>query len=155
MMSEWKRITQEVPFGGLMTEMVDAVNKHIELYNLGTILSDVLMCIQTDSEKAKKGLFGKAETVHQGSVVTPRWLLWVVMASSNKAAVLSAQLSDVVVQDYAQTQFAKMIPDSGIQVNGKFTDVSENASAFIGLEDGDVGRKFTETVITAVQNSKK
>ena len=154
-MSDWKRSTREVPFAGLMAEMVEAVNKHIELYNLGSILTDALMCIQTDSEKAKKGLFGKAELVRQGAIVTPRWLIWVVMDSSNKAAVLSAQLSDVVVQDYAQTQFAKMIPDSGIQVNGKFTDVSENASAFIGLEDGDVGRKFTETVIVAVQNSKK
>jgi hypothetical protein len=138
-----------------MKEMVDAVNKHIELYNLGSIFSDVLMCIQTDSEKAEKDLFGKAEAVHQGAIVTPRWLLWVVMDSSNKAAVLSAQLSDVGVQDYAQTQFAKMIPDSGIQVNGKFTEVSENASAFIGLDDGEVGRRFKESVIMAVQNSKK
>ena len=154
-MSDWKRSTREVAFDGLMPEMVGAVNKHIELYNLGSILTDALMCIQTDSEKARKGLFGKAELVRQGAVVTPRWLLWSVIDSSNKAAVLSAQLSDVVVQNYAQTQFMKMIPDSGIQVNGRFTNGLENSSAFIGLEDADVGRKFTETVIRAVQESKK
>jgi hypothetical protein len=34
---DWKRSTREVPFDGLMREMVDAVNKHIELYNLDSI----------------------------------------------------------------------------------------------------------------------
>jgi hypothetical protein len=153
-MSDWKRTTREVPFEALSSEMVAAVKSHIELYNLGSILSDSLMCIQTDSDKAKKGLFGKAENVSQGAIVTPRWLIWVVM-NEGKPAVLSAQLSNVTVQDYAQTQFAKMIPDTGIQVNGMFTDVSENASAFIGLDEGTAGRKFKETVIKAVQDAKK
>lgn len=154
-MSDWKRTTREVSFEDLPPEMVSAVKAHIELYTLGPILDDVLMCIQTDSEKAKKGLFGKPENVLQGAVVTPHWLIWVVKDGNASAAVLSAQLSNVVVQDYAQTQFAKMIPDSGIQVNGMFTDVSENASAFIGLDDSVPAKKFKETVIKAVQEAKK
>jgi hypothetical protein len=153
-MSDWKRTTREVPFEGLAPEMVTAIKSHIELYNLGSILSDALMCIQTDSEKAKKGLFGKAENISQGAVVTPRWLVWAVK-STGAPTVLSAPLSNVVVQDYAQTQFAKMVPDSGIQINGMFTDVSENASAFIGLEDGAAGKKFREILIKAVQEAKK
>ena len=154
-MSDWKRTTREVPFESLMMEMVTAIKTHIELYNLGSILSDALMCIQTDSEKVKKGLFGKSENTFQGAVITPYWLVWAVKSGSAPVAVLSAQLSNVVVQDYAQTQFAKMVPDSGIQVNGMFTDVSENASAFIGLDDGMAAKKFKETVIRAVQNAKK
>jgi hypothetical protein len=132
------------------------VQKHIELYNLGDILSDALMCIQTDSEKPKKRLFGLAESVRQCAVVASRWLVWVVSGTKTpKPAALSALLTDVVVLDYSNTQFAKMVPDSGIQVNGKFTDVSKNASAFIGLEENVVGRKFKEVVITAVQDAKK
>jgi hypothetical protein len=153
-MSDWKRTTREVPFEGLAPEMVTAIKSHIELYNLGSILSDALICIQTDSEKAKKGLFGKTENVSQGVVVTPRWLVWAVK-STGAPAVLSAQLSNVTIQDYAQTQFAKMVPDSGIQVNGMFTDVSENASAFIGLDDGEAGKKFKEIVIKSAQDAKK
>ena len=153
-MSDWKRATRKVPFEGLTPEMVSAVETHIESYNLGSILSDALMCIQTDSEKIKKGLFGKAESVSQGAIVTPRWLIWVVK-STGSPAVLSAQLSNVVVQDYAQTQFAKMIPDSGIQVNGMFTDTSENVSAFIGLDEGAAAKKFKEIVIQAAQDAKK
>ncbi len=154
-MSEWKRSTREVTFEQLPSDLKTEIQKHIELYNLGDILSDVLMCIQTDSEKAKKGLFGSAEIVHQGVVLTPRWLFWVVSGTKTSPTALSALLKDIVVQDYATTQFAKMIPDSGIEVTGKFTDVAENGSAFIGLEDNAVGKKFTKTVIEAVQNAKK
>jgi len=154
-MSEWTRTTQEVTFEGLRPEMVAAIQQHLEQYNLGSILSDALMVVQTDSEKAKKGLFGGAEIVHMGVVLTPRWLVWVISGTKTKTAVLSAQLRDVVVQDYAQTQFAKIISDMGIQVSGRFTGVSDNVSAFIGVDDSAAGRKFKEIVIQAVQDAKK
>jgi hypothetical protein len=154
-MSDWKRTTKEVPFEGLQPEMVEAIRKHLEQYNLGTILSDELMCVQTDSEKVKKGLFGSAETVYMGVVITTRWLVWAISGTKTQTAVLSAQLKDIVVQDYAKTQFAKMIPDMGIQVSGHFTDASGNVSAFIGLDGSAAGRKFTEIVIQAVQDAKK
>ena len=154
-MSDWQCSTREVPLEGLLPEMVSAVNAHIELHNLGPILIDTWMCIQTDSVKPKRGLFGKQENVSQGAIVTPRWLVWVVVKGSTPAAVLSAQLSNVTGQDYAQTPFAKMVPDSGIQVNGMFTDVSENASAFIGLDDGAAAKKFKEIVFIAAQDAKK
>ena len=154
-MSDWKRATKELPFEGLRPELVSAIRAHTELYNLGPIVTEALMCIQTESEKAKKGLFGSAETVYQGAVLTPRWLLWAVSGTKTQTAVLSAQLRDVTVQDYAETQFAKMIPDSGLQVSGRLTDVSENGSTFIGLEDNADGRKFIESAIQAVQEAKK
>lgn len=154
-MSDWKRTTREVSFEALMPEMVIIIEKHIEQYNLGPILSDRLMCVQTESEKTKKGLFSGAETAYTGAVVTPRWLVWATNGTKMTTVVFSAQLGDLVVQDYAETQFAKMIPDSGINVTGKFTDISENISAFLGLDDGPVGNKFKETVIKAVQDAKK
>lgn len=154
-MPDWKRLTKEVQFDALMPEMVAEIRKHVELYNLGPILADALMCVQTDSEKVKKGLFGSADVVHQGVVLTPRWIIWAVNGTKLGTAVLSAQLRDVVVKDYAQTQFAKMVPDSGIEVSGHFTDASENASAFIGLDENAAGRKFKEAVIQAVQDAKK
>ena len=135
--------------------MVEAVNQHIETYNLGGILAEALMCIQTDSEKIKKGLFGSAENAYTGAVVTPRWLIWVVSGAKINVAVLSAQLRDVTVQDYAQSSFAKMIADTGLHVSGRFTDVAENGSAFIGLDDGYAAVKFKDLVITSAQNAKK
>ena len=154
-MSDWKRSTREISFELFPTDLKAEIQKHIELYNLGSILSDAQICIQTDSEKARKGLFGSAEVVHMGAVLTPRWLIWVVSGTRTAPAALSALLTDVVIQDYANNQFAKMIPDSGIQVTGKFTDVPENGSAFIGLEENEAGRKFKELAIEAVQSAKK
>jgi hypothetical protein len=154
-MFDWKRSTREVTFEQLPANLKAEIQKHVELYNLGDILSTALICIQTDSEKAKKGFFGSAESVCQGAVLTPRWLLWVVSGTKTSAAALSALLADVVVQDYANTQFARMIPDSGIEVTGRFTDVAENGTAFIGLQDNAAGKKFTKTVIEAVQNVRK
>jgi hypothetical protein len=154
-MSDWKRSTQAISFEQMPIALKAEIQKHVERYQLGDILSEALMCIQTVSEKAKKGILGSREMVYLGAVVTPRWLIWAVEGTKSSAAVLSALLAEVVVQDYANTPFSKMISDSGIEVSGKFTDAVENASAFIGLEDNAVGKKFKETVIDAVQNAKK
>lgn len=154
-MSDWKRMSKEVMFESLRPELVDAIRKHIEQYNLGSILTDTLMCMQTDSEKVKKGLFGSAETVYMGVVLTPHWLIWAVSGTKTQTAVLSAQLRDIVVQDYMQTPFAKMVADSGISVSGRFTDVPENGSAFIGLDESGAAGKFKESMIKAVQDAKK
>jgi hypothetical protein len=78
-----------------------------------------------------------------------------VTGTKTPAAVLSAQLKDVVVQDYADSKFGEMVPDSGIEVTGSFTDFSERGSAFIGLGEDAAGRKFKEIVIKAVQDAKK
>lgn len=154
-MSEWQRSTYEIDPDQIPTEIQVVIHTHIDLYNLGDILSTALMCIQTDSEKPKKGLFRSAEFVRQYVMVTSRWLIWSVSGAKTPVTVMSALLKDIVVQDYATTSFAALIPDSGIQVEGKFTDVSESGSTFIGLENNVVGQKFKETVIAIVQEVKK
>ena len=154
-MSDWIRVTRETPVESLPAELVAAIQQHIERHNLGSVLADILMCIQTDSEKVKKGLFGGAETLQMGAVVTPRWLVWAIAGKKMRPAALSAQLIHLMVQDYEQTPFAKMVPDSGIQVSGIFTGASESASAFLGLDHSPAGRKFRETVIRAAQEAKK
>jgi hypothetical protein len=154
-MSDWKRTTREIPFEDLPAEITSAIQQHIDQYNLGPILADSLMCVQTDSEKIKKGLFGKIETVQMAAIVTPRWLIWSVNEPNTPVAVLSAQLINMTVQDYSQTPFAEMVPDSGVQITGMFTDASESASAFIGLEEGLAGQKFRQILIKAAADAKK
>ncbi len=154
-MPDWKRITKKVPFEALSPEMAAAIRQHIEQYNLGSILSEALLCVQTDSEKAKKGPFGKAETVQTAAIVTPRWLVWATNSTKTKPTVLAARLINITVQDYAQTPFAKMVPDSGIEVNGLATDTRESGSAFIGLQEDGAGQRFREIVIKAVQDANK
>ena len=154
-MSDWKRQTKEVSIEALPVATRDAIERHIGQYNLGPILSDALMCVQTDSEKVKKGLFGKAEIVQMTAIVTPHWLLWTVDQPNKHPTVLSAQLIHITVQDYSQTPFAKMVPDSGVEVSGMFTDASEAASAFIGLDESVAGQKFRQTLVRAAADAKK
>jgi hypothetical protein len=154
-MSDWKRQTKEVAFESLPSEMTSAIRRHIERYNLGPILPGALICIQTDSEKVKKGLFGKAETVQMAAIVTPRWLVWAVDQPKTNPTVMSAQLIQVTVQDYAQTPFMKLVPDSGMQISGMFTDAGESVSAFIGLEENAAGHKFRDILIQAAAEAKK
>ena len=154
-MSEWERKTKEVTLESLPSDVAAAIQHHVEQYNLGPVLSDALMCIQTDSEKVKQGLFGKTENVQMVAIVTPRWLVWSIDQPDKKPAVLSAQLIHVTVQDYSQTQFAKMVPDSGVEVSGMFTDASESASAFIGLDEGAAGQRFRQILIKAAADAKK
>lgn len=153
-MSNWKRSTREVAFEQFSEDVKAEFRKHIQLYNLGDILPDALMCIETDSEKTKKGIFGSAESVRLCAIVTPRWLVWAIREKKSLAA-LSALLQDIVVQDYEETPFVQVVPDCGIQVTGKFTDVTENSSAFLGLEKNATGEKFKDVVLRAVQAAKK
>ena len=154
-MSEWKRTTKEVPVEGLPPETASAIQRHVEQYNLGPILAEALMCVQTESEKTKKLLFGKPEIVQMAAIVTPRWLVWSVNQPRKDVVVFSAQLIHVTVQDYAQTPFVKMVADSGVQVNGMFTDAGESASAFIGLDEGIAGQRFRQILIKAAADAKK
>ena len=94
-------------------------------------------------------------TVRMAVILTPRWLVWSVEQPDAKAVVISAQLTQVTIQDYAQTSFAELIPDSGIQVTGMFTNAGEGASAFIGLEEGEAGNRFKDLTIKTAQDAKK
>jgi len=100
-------------------------------------------------------LFGSAESSRTLAVLTPRWLLWAVSGHKTPATAPSALLRDIVIQDYASAPFAKMAPDSGVQVSGKFTDLVENSSAFIGRENNAAGQKFKELAIGAAQDMKQ
>jgi hypothetical protein len=153
--SDWKRVTRGISYDQAPAEFKAEILRHVELYNLGDILSDAVICIQSDSEKPKKGLFGSTETNLVVAVLTPRWLLWAVSGNKTPVTATSALLNDVLIQDYAATPYARMVPDSGIQVNGKFTDVAESSSAFIGLENNAAGQRFKELAIAAVRNAKK
>jgi hypothetical protein len=48
-----------------------------------------------------------------------------------------------------------MIPDTGMNVNGRFTDASELGSIFVPLGKDKAGEKFKVQVIEAVQKAKQ
>src|SRR5690606_1568539 len=117
----------------------------------------VLHCIISTSDKIKKGLFGGAgpKLLVQTAILTNRWLILADRVDQNAIYVRTMQLSDITVEDYEKSQFYKMIPDSGLNVNGMFTDASEKGTFFLPLGKDAAGEGFKEAVIKLVQEAKK
>ena len=151
-MGDYKRTTRECTLDTMRPELGAALSAHVEKYNLGDVLSQVAVCVETTSEKIKKGLFGGGETIYTAAVLTKDWLVWANCGTKVTPHAMSARLGQITVQDYATSSFAKLIPDTGVNVNGLTTDSSEAGTTFIGLEENAAGRKFREALIAAAQS---
>lgn len=152
-MGDYQRTTRECTLDSMRPELAAAIRAHVEKHNLGDILSGAVMCVETTSEKRKKGLFGGTEIIYQGAALTKDWLVWAAGGTKAPMGVLSARLDQITAQDYAKSDFAKLIPDTGVNVNGLYTGTSGPGSAFIGLEENAAGKKFREVLIAAAQGA--
>ena len=160
-MGDWNRTTRECRLEDFNPEVNAAIQKHIEQHNLGSILRDSLMCIETTSESKKKGLFGlgRAKVVVNHAILTPAWLVWVV-TSDNDSTALSARIQDIVVTDYAQSPYYKHLPDTGFFVEGILTgrvgmQGSQSVSMFIGLGEEPAAAQFKRALLDQVQRTRK
>jgi hypothetical protein len=161
-MGEWNRSTRECRLDDMTPELNTAIQAHIESYNLGSILDDYRMCIETVSQKKKKGLFGGGgdQSVLAAVILTPAWLVWAVLGDKSGAAALSARLDELVVEDYASTPRYKLLPDTGIEVTGVFTgrvgmEGNQQVSMFIGLGEEPAALQFKDALMRAIQDIKK
>jgi hypothetical protein len=160
-MGDWNRSTRDSSFDSFPPGMRAAIKSHVEQYNLGPILSDALLSIETRSEKIRKGLFGKAQTVLTAVVLTPRWLVWAIQDGTDQPAAVSARLADIVVTDFSKSGMAQFVQDTGLEVTGEFTGSAhglpseQRGSIFIGLGREPAAQKFQNALIAAVQDVKK
>jgi len=157
-MGDYNRSTKEIAFGEIPTNVIKSVQTYIEKHNLGDILANPIMCIVSTSEKIKKGLFGGGpgpKLLIQTAILTNRWLILADNVDQNALYIKSMQLRDTTVEDYEKSSFYKMIPDTGMNVNGRFTDASEVGSIFVPLGKDEAGDRFKVQFIEAVQKAKQ
>jgi len=157
-MGDYNRSTKEIAFGEIPTNVIKSVQTYIEKHNLGDILASPIMCIVSTSEKIKKGLFGGGpgpKLLIQTAIITNRWLILADNVDQNALYIKSMQLWDITVEDYEKSSFYKMIPDTGMTVNGRFTDASEAGSIFVPLGKDEAGDRFKVQIIEAVQKAKQ
>ena len=156
-MGDYNRSTRELTLEILPAAMSAVLKAHIEHYELGDVLSDVLICIEATSEKVKKGLFAGPgpKVMKMGVVLTKRWLFEIRAADNEAPYARSLRLADVVVEDYEKSSFYKVIPDTGVNITGQATGATESGTSFIGLGKDAAGERFKETLIRAVQEAKK
>ncbi len=162
-MGEWNRSTRELQLENIRPELAAAIREHIEFFNLGPILDDHLICIETTSDKKKKGLFGgKGDKSTIGVyIVTPDWLVMSIQGDISQAFARSVQLMDAVAEDYANSINYQILPDTGISVTGIFTgevgimNGHQRVMNFIALGEEPAAAKFKEIVFQSIQNQKK
>ena len=160
-MGDWNRTTRECRVEDLSPAVNAAIQEHIQRHNLGSILNDAFLCIETTSTSKKKGLFGlgKAKVVVVQAMLTPAWLVWVVTAQGSTTA-LSARIEDIVVSDYEQSPGYKLVQDTAIEVEGIFTGLvgsqgRRTVSMFIGLGQESAAVRFRQALKDEVQKTRR
>lgn len=155
-MSEWIRATRECTTSELPAAARAALAQHLARYTLRPLLDESLMCVVTESTKRKKGIFAPGPpTTTVTAIITPGWLLWANGSGDGPQVVTSARLADVTVADYRTSPSFKLIPDSGVEISGAFTDMAERVTAFLPLSENAAGTSLKEVALKAVQEAKK
>jgi len=161
-MRAWNRSTKECTLANIDAESTLEIQSHVSTYNLGPVLEQAEMCIETTSTLIKKGLFGgkKNKFVVSYAILTPRWLILAIRNEKSTIGILSAQLKDMTLTDYATTPDYQLIQDSGLQITAKFTDRvglngKERINYFLGLGDEPAGLKFKTMIDAAIQDAKR
>lgn len=157
-MGDYNRSSKEIAFGDIPVNVIKSIQTYVEKHNLGDILANPLMCIVSTSEKIKKGFLGRGagpKLLIQTAILTNHWLILADNVDQNALYIKSMQLRDVTVEDYEKSQFYKMIPDTGVNVNGRFTDASEAGSLFMPLGKDDAGERFKSALMAAIQKARQ
>ncbi len=152
-MSENTRITRECAMKELNQALSAALYAHIAEYQLGEVESTIQMCCETKSVQQKNGLFGGSEKALQAVALTPHWLLWAEWINGKPATAGSAKLSQINITDYESTAMFNVIPDTGVNVTGRYSNGKQTGQQFIGLDSAPAGKKFRELLREAIKNS--
>jgi hypothetical protein len=149
------RTTRECTFGDIRPELAAAIRKHIEKYQLGVVESSLLICCETTSRGQKTSLFASGDkTTITGMFVTTKLLVWTSGNGKGKPAVTSALLRNIDAHDFENTAMYQVRPDSGMNITGRYTDVTKQGQSFIGLGSDSGGEKFRQVLQHAIQKAQ-
>jgi hypothetical protein len=149
MMGDTVRITRECTLEGLSPELGAAIR--------GRMTADdatISMCCETESTIVRRRMFGRRQvTTTTGMIVTPRHLIWAV-AAEGEVSAMSARLRDLEVHDYETGDQFRLVPDSGLSIDGLRSDLpGQPASAFIAVGPEPAGAKFRRTLRQAIADA--
>ena len=154
-MNAYTRSTSECAFSDLRPELLAAIREHVQKYKLEDIESSLLICCETTSTIQKTGLFtSDPKTTITGMLVTNQLLIWTNGKKRDKPIVRSALLRNIDTQDFENTAMYQVNPDSGLNVTGRYTDVTKQGQAFIGLGTDPDGEKFRQVLQHAIQKAQ-
>jgi hypothetical protein len=140
----------------LNPKLKNALRLHGKQYELEDIESNVLMCCETRSVLQKSGLFGGTEEItFSAAYITPKWLVWANTANGNAASSGSAQLRNIETRDYESTAMFAIVPNHGLNITGRYTDVNKTGMTFISLGSEPDGQNFRHVLKEALKRAAK
>jgi hypothetical protein len=161
-MGDWNRTTRKITMDQIRPDMAQAIQTHLDSFNLGPILSDQLICVETTSTKKKKGLFGGGgdQQVISVDIVTPNWLMLVTRGDKSASAVAhTIQLKDSFITDYKDSPNYKLLQDTGLDITGIFTGIigmnnEPQVSMFIPLGEEPAAIEFKNILFEEFKKSR-
>ncbi len=168
-MSDYSRTTRSLSLHQIPTEVMDAINDHAERFNLGWLMDDQTVCVETISDrKKKKKVMGIKVPSHVIShvLLSSTWLIYAASGDGSEPSVMTVPLVEATVENYATSPEYKMLykkmPDNGFWVNGKFTGIvgggntfSDRSSIFIGLGEERAAEEFGRALEEAIQRTRR
>ena len=139
----------------LNTGLRAALQAHGTRYGLSDIEANILMCCETKSARIKNGLFGGMENTLSAVYVTPKWLVWAVAANGKLPTVGSALLRNINMRDYEETSSGSIMPNQGLNITGRYTDVNQTGITFISLGTEADGKNFRVILKDAIKKAAK
>jgi hypothetical protein len=149
------RSTRACTFKTLDEKLREAIRLHGAEYGLVDLESDILMCCETLSARQKKGFLRGIKTTLSAVYVTPKWLVWAASNQEADAAVWTARLIHIEINDARLTAAGYTIsPDQGLNVTGRYTNKDTTGLRFILLDSGMVGQRFRRILKRALLASR-
>lgn len=169
-MSDYRRTTRSLSLHQIPSDVMDAIKDHAEKYNLGWLMDEQTICVETVSERKKKRK--KVMGIKVPSIVTSyvlltsTWLIYVASGDGSEPSVMTVPLVEATVENYATSPDYKMMykkmPDNGYWVNGKFTGVvgggmsfTDRSSIFIGLGEERASEEFGHALLDAIERTRR
>jgi hypothetical protein len=154
----YERTTRESAYYRLNPAIKQAIDAHIERYELDLITDEPLACIETTSVQRKTGLFGMRSNMLfdpdkeniTAALVTPGWFVWGRTAKKSGTVVMSARIDSIEVVPY---QNAEVFEDHGIHITGLWTGSVERSRIFLGLGTESDAEEFKQVLKDAVEKA--
>jgi hypothetical protein len=161
-MRDYERTTRELRWENLAGEIRAAIQRHLDQNNLGPILDDYIMCVETVSTKKKRGLFKRpgAQPITSTALLTPTWLVYAVVDDGGIVSALSVKLEEATVEDHTLSPFYARLPDRGYHITGNFTGQvgmhgRQQVSIFLGLGEEKAATAFGEALEDAIAKTRR
>lgn len=154
-MSDYIRTSRECAPAQHKPGLLQAIRVYAQQHELGNVEADSRLCLETHSEKKKKGFLaslggGDPDAFHDTALLlTPAWLIWARGGPKSGTVVSAARLREVQVSAFE----SKLIPDTGREVQSPQFGSAEPVVAFIPLGP-ESAASITERVKAAVASAK-